>query len=209
MIWGKNQVGAVIDASIEWVAGPNEPEIAGQSNLTPTLGAQVWFQMEQDYPDKKLLSPAANISWLLSFRSEFIRMYGHPPRIDAVAHHCYGAWSTQSAISQCIASVNQAVTFAQVYDIPEVWVTEFAYLPCWPEGEQGSVEFMQAMVEHYKSVPEIKRWAYFQTSYYGTEPWSFGPTCNTSLVNIETGELTIQGQAYRELLYGEAYPSWR
>lgn len=38
MIWGKAQVGVLIEPGIDWVMGFNEPELSTQANITPTLG---------------------------------------------------------------------------------------------------------------------------------------------------------------------------
>lgn len=123
--------------------------------------------------------------------------------MDAIGSHCYGEWTAAQSINKCTASANAAVTWAQARDVPEVWITEFAHLPCWPEGDAGIIEFMETMVAHYRADPTITRWAWFQNSYHGDEPWAFGSYCNTSLVDIDTGELTAFGEAYRELM-----PRW-
>jgi hypothetical protein len=92
------------------------------------------------------------------------------------------------------------VDWAWFHNVPEVWVTEFGHLPCWPDGNAGTVEFMQTMVTYYKEQPTITRWAWFQASYNGDEPWAFGPYCNTSLIDIDTGEMTPFGTEYQALL---------
>lgn len=203
MIWGERQVSAQVMSDVEWVMGFNEPEMAGQANITPALAAKLWREIEQDYPDKKLVSPSASLGWLRDWYAIYWTVYGEAPRIDAVGHHCYGAWNEAFSIAKCKQSVDAVVEWAWVHNIPEVWVTEFAHLPCWPEGDAGTIKFMEAMVTHYRANPTITRWAWFQTSYHGTEPWSFGPYCNTSLVDIDTGELTAFGEAYKDLI-----PRW-
>jgi hypothetical protein len=199
MIWGRAQMSAQVANDVEWVMGFNEPELSTQSNITPTLGAELWRQMEQDYPDKRLVSPSASLSWLSQWWNAYVGMYGQAPRVDAVGSHCYGAWSAATAISKCQSDADQTVAWTQAHGVGEVWVTEFAHLPCWEGGEVGSIEFMQAMVAYYRQQPTITRWAWFQNAYHGTEPWSFGPDCNTSLVDIDTGQLTPMGEAYKAL----------
>lgn len=202
MIWGENQVGAQVSPDVEWVMGFNEPELTGQADILPARGAALWYEVEQDYPSKRLVSPAASLSWLTQWWDIYLAVYGVPPRVDAVASHCYGAWDAAAAISKCEAMADATVAWARDHGIGEVWVTEFAHLPCWSEGEVGSIEFMQAMVAYYRDTPEITRWAWFQNYYHGDEPWAFGPYCNTSLAE-EDGTLTPLGEAYRPHL-----PQW-
>lgn len=203
MIWGKNDVGKPIGGDSEWLLGFNEPELVAQANITPTLGVELWRQVEQAYPDKKLVSPAASISWLTSWWNQYQIAYGEPPRVDAVAGHCYGAWTVDCAVSKCKLHADSLIVWAEARDISEVWITEFAFLPCWPEGDAGTLQFMEEMVVYYQALPRVTRWAWFQNSYHGDEPWAFGPACNTSLVDIDTGELTAFGTMYSTLNYWE------
>lgn len=196
MIWGRGDVGAEIDT--EWVMGFNEPGMPQQANIDPIEGAILWRQIEQDYPDKRLVSPSAGLGWLTAWWAAYLDAYGQPPRVDAVGSHCCGPYNAATAIAWCEANAGHVVAWAVDRGISEVWVTEFAHLPCWIDNAD-SIKFMQAMVTYYRKTPTITRWAWFQNSYHGDEPWAFGPDCNTSLVDIDTGERTALGEAYREL----------
>lgn len=197
MIWGRNQVGAEVADDVEIVLGFNEPELEGQANITPTLAAEMWVQIEQDYPDKLLATPSANTWWLSQWVNAFQAIKGRPPRFEYVAHHCYGAYSADLAISKCTTMAQHVADWARAYGA-KVLVTEFAHLPCWPEGDAGTLGFMEGMVLFYRQDPDIEMWFWFENFYYGTESWAFGPYCNTSLVN-EDGTLTVFGEKYREL----------
>lgn len=199
MIWDETLIGAALGGDSAWVMGFNEPELSGQASVTPTLAAELWREIETLYPDRKLVAPAASKYWLIQFDWMYQTFYGGHPRLDALAVHCYGAWSAAQGTAGCTDKVDVYVDLAQFWGIPEVWVTEFGYLPCWPDGEEGVLAFMEGMVDYYRQNPTVTRWAWFQTSYYGTEPWSFGPHCNTSLIDIETGALTPFGVLYEEL----------
>jgi hypothetical protein len=194
MIYGSN---IPIDINTEWILGFNEPELKSQSNITPTQGAILWREIEQVYPDKKLVSPSASIAWLTQWYSDYVNLYGRPPKMDVVGSHCYGPWNVNTAVGTCKSGAENIVRWAKTRGINEVWITEFAMLPCWSGGESDSVEFMKQMIEYYKEKELITRWAWFQTSYIGNEPWSFGPYCNTSLVDFYSGELTEIGKAYK------------
>jgi hypothetical protein len=197
MVWGRGDVGKEIDTF--WVMGCNECDNPLQGNITPTLYAEIWHTMEMDYPDKRLVSASASLEWLTAWYDSYISRYGEPPRVDAVAHHCYGAYNAEWSIAKCKASARDTIAWAVGRGIAEVWVTEFAHLPCWI-GEADSIKFMQAMVTYYRKTPTITRWAWFQNSYRSDEPWAFGTDCNTSLVDIDTGELTTLGSAYKALM---------
>ena len=51
------------------------------------------------------------------------RLYGVPPRFDALAWHCY-EWQAAG----CIARGKQFVGLARAWGVPEVWCTEFAFV---------------------------------------------------------------------------------
>lgn len=198
MTWAVRNMGQPVGGNSPYVLGPNECEFASQCNATPLEVAEAWALQETAYPDKRLVSPAVvNLEWLTQWWDASSALNGRPPRCNAVAFHCYAGWTWQEAANTCIARVGEAVSWAKERGIKEVWVTEFAYLPCWPDGVEGSILFMQAMIDYFESEPMVTRYAWFQMAYRGDEPWAFGGTCNTSLANVHTWELTPLGEAYR------------
>ena len=132
-------------------------------------------------------SPLAQILWLREFWGIYGAEYGFPPRLDAVGCHCYGVVNTEFSLWKCRRYIDDFVAFAREHGIPEVWVTEFAY--CSPE-------FLVKMRAYYEAIPEVKRIAWFQVTYEGSEPWAPWLGCNSSLADYETGELTELGNAY-------------
>lgn len=196
MLWGAGYVGESLGGNSEWLMGFNEPDLEYQANISPTKAARLWKEIELLYP-RKLVSPSVlSISWLTSWYNEYLRIYGTSPRIDAVGIHCYAALNPSHSIYQCKELSREAMQWATDRNISEVWVTEYAYLPCLKGGVQGSIDFMVAMREYFDSEPMITRDAWFQLSYKGDEPWAWGPSCNTSLVDFYSGELTVLGEAY-------------
>lgn len=196
MLWDETFVGNPLYGTSRWLMGFNEPELPSQANISPRDAAVLWREIESIYPSKYLVSPSVlYLSWLDRWYSEYQNLYGRSPRVDAVGVHCYGGWNALEAITLCKAKLEATITWAEERGIRQIWVTEYAYLPCM-EGVQGSIDFMEAMREYFDSKEIITRDAWFQLSYRGDEPWAFGPHCNTSLVDFYTGRKTALGDAY-------------
>lgn len=201
MIWGKGDVGKPVSTFSGWLLGFNEPDIAGQANLTPEAGAVLWHSLEMLYPDHSLVSPATTSThWLTQWWDTYMALYSRSPRVDAVAHHCYGDWdNVGTSVNKCLYSVDHCVDWADARGIPEVWVTEFAFTGYESYDDDRAILYMKEMVEYFHQIPKITRYAWFQTRYKGTEPWSFGPDRNTSLIDYDSQELTSLGHAYKDL----------
>jgi len=194
MVWGRD-VPTQLGGNSTTVLGPNEPDMKGQSNLTPEEGAQVWRTMEQTYPDKRLISPVPSHEdpeWLVRFRDAYKKAYGRWPRLDGLAMHCY-----IPERGGCIALGQKFVRWAREWGVPEVWVTEFAFLPKWAPDAEGQAREWVAWLE---AEPMIKRYAPF-TSYIPGGTWSWPhtePEANPSLfVGTESTELTEMGRWYQ------------
>jgi hypothetical protein len=198
MIWGREQVGRELGGSDGYVMGFNEPELESQSNITPQEGAELWRRVEELYGEYRLVSPGClSISWLDEMWEEYVERYDEEPRFDALAAHCYGnSVRSSSAVSWCKAVLEEFISWARDKGVREVWLTEYAFLPCLPEGIDGSVAFMRGMREYVDREDMITRDAWFQLTYRGDESWAFGEKCNTSLVWFDDGGLTRLGIEY-------------
>lgn len=197
MIWNASQIGREITPD-RWLMGFNEPDQAGQADMTPLEGATAWRELEEAYPDRSLVSPGVSrLGWLEEWRQAYIDTYGEPPRVDALGFHCYGAFNAAAAFETCKAQTRNAVALAGRWGVDEVWLTEFAMVPCW-NGMDDSIAFLRSMLDWLSTQPKVSRAAWFQTTYRGDESWAFGPDCNTSLVDYDTGELTPLGAAWSD-----------
>ena len=196
MIWGAGQVGAAVSGDSNWLMGFNEPGVSGQADLAPQMAAGLWRDVEELYPDKRLTTPCVlRLGWLSDWWSEYENEHGIAPRADAVCIHCYSSdvSSGHNAAVDCQRKMTDAIAWGQERGIGEVWVSEFAFLPCW--GEDKALEYMRKLVDWFP--PEVTRYAWFQLSYSGGEGWGWGEDCNTSLVGFEDGQLTPLGSTYR------------
>lgn len=109
----------------DWLMGFNEPDLAGQADLTPDEAAQLWRIVEAKWPDKLLVAPVPSHLhpyWLHGFYAAYVTRYGQAPRLDALAMHCY-----LPTAQECIALAEQYEGLAQAWGIREGWVTEFAW----------------------------------------------------------------------------------
>jgi Glycosyl hydrolase catalytic core len=193
MIWGAGDVSATLGGNSQWIMGFNEPDSASQANLSPAQAATLWYQIEQTYPNRKLLAPApsgADANWLVDFRNAYIAAYGTPPRLDGLAVHCY-AWYA----SQCIPFTQQFESWASSWGVPEVWVTEFSFATTSPSSPSQSLQEAQQFISWLEGQPQVTHLAWFASKIQGTE-WWLPPGFDTPLANWSTGQLTSFGTMY-------------
>ncbi|KAF7966055.1 hypothetical protein HWV62_40244 [Athelia sp. TMB] len=95
MLWGSDATNwtvaadAAIAAGAKHLLGFNEPDNAGQSNITPATAAQLWIEHMEPYAGKvKLVGPAVTngggVQWLQQFLGNCTEC-----TIDAIAMHWY------------------------------------------------------------------------------------------------------------------------
>lgn len=199
MIWGAANVTKPLGGNSQWLMGFNEPDLTSQADISPAFAAELWHQIEQLYPSRKLLAPApsnnpdgfsTNPSWLADFRSAYISMYGGPPRMDGLAVHCY----RQSA-SECITLTSQFGYTATLWNVPEVWVTEFSFSLTSPSNPKQAIREAHTFVNWMEGQPRVTRFAWFATKFQGTEIWA-DPRFYTPLVDWNTGQLSAFGNMY-------------
>ncbi|KAG8986379.1 hypothetical protein FRB93_005294 [Tulasnella sp. JGI-2019a] len=119
MQWGSGGItglaAAVKATGTQAVLGFNEPDNAGQANLTPAAAAALWKQyiqpLKTTYPNLKLISPAvtnggapSGIAWLDSFFASCVGC-----KFDGVAIHWYGGGT---------GDLEPFVTSAYKYNLP-------------------------------------------------------------------------------------------
>jgi hypothetical protein len=72
-----------------------------------------------------------------------------------------------------------------------------------PQGRYAE-QYIRRMMQWLSSESKVQRYAYFEMSYEGSEPWAF--SWNTSLTDWDTGELTNLGRAFN--LQNHAWIPW-
>jgi len=179
------------------VLGFNEPDL-NRDPITPERAAVEWRLVELANPTRKLVSPAPSHlhpDWLYKFYNAYLAQFGQPPRLNALAIHCY-----QDA-SVCMAVVNQVLNYANAWNVPEVWVTEFAFSEAWSAAYPSGDWRIEAdlFIDWARAQKLIARLYWWATRYESDNPeawWSYG--WHTNLLDWDTGMLTERGAYYKE-----------
>ena len=172
----------------------NECDRPDQCNTSPESAAVWWRQVEQTYPERKLVGPntsRAGMDWLLAWHAAYVRLYGETPRIWALGIHCYNpsAWCQDWTLAN-IALARQWTESGQV------WVTEWATAGCYysearPVTIEAAVDDAAALQAWFAANPGVARIAWFIARWDGQR-------CASALIGPD-GALTAYGVWHRSL----------
>ncbi|GAB3673794.1 hypothetical protein GCM10027589_43690 [Actinocorallia lasiicapitis] len=163
MIWSAKDIGQVGQVQGRTLLGFNEPDMAGQANMSVEQALDLWPQLEKT--GKRLGSPApvwgGDIPgrWLDQFmRGAEQRGY----RVDFIALHFYTKnFDTATAVSELKGYLER--TYAR-YRKP-IWLTEFAlinheggmfYPPLWQQAA-----FVKSATSMLAKLPYLERYAWY------------------------------------------------
>lgn len=212
MLWSGAHIGAQLSGDATWLMGFNEPDIAGQANMTPEAAALAWATVEQTYPDRKLVSPGVmSLTWLINWRAAYYTAYGQAPKVDAVGVHWYYQ-ADGNPLQSFKCQVQLAENLAQQWGVAEVWVTEFAYYPCWSDTATAA-QFVRDAFTWLDTRPMVTRAFWFQTFWYNDgrdseRDWAPPQDCYSGL-GLDDGSLTSIGEAFLEMSgNGGVNPNW-
>jgi len=204
MIYNATQIGAALSGDGTWLLGFNEPDVPGQADMSPDAGAAAWHRLMESYPDRRLVSPSAlELTWLARWYEIYRRIYGKPPRMDALGVHWYYEANGDPLVS-FLAQVHRAVELARASEVPEVWLTEFALYPSW---RFNSAAFLKAAYALLDTMPLVTRAFWYQAFWWndGRESerrWAPPHDCYSGLA-LADGTLTEIGRAFAGQL-----PDW-
>jgi len=177
------------------ILGFNEPDRPDQANLTAYVAAQLWPLVEGLAGSRPLVGPAVShegVTWLPAFYQAHRTLWGHPPRMDGgLAVHCY-----LNDPGRCRAVVEQVIGYADSWDLPGVWVTEFMFWPWLPAKELQAREFIEWMEQE----PHVLGYAWFPTRLE-CGAWTWDQSClfaDNALITID-GALTNWGRFYASI----------
>jgi hypothetical protein len=213
MIWGKADAKALLAGSIklqgnsDYILGFNEPDLRSQAYLSPQEAADLWYQLEKQYPDKRLVSPAMSrydffdVSgeaerWLPQFRDLYHRTYGGYPRFDALAVHCYA--SPAKAWTSCQELIRWYEQKAVEWGVSGgIWVTEYGFPADQCRSQTGcewsaAVDALNRFTDWLKTRPQVRRYAWFAARIQGSETWWNLPNWTTRLVDCPDGSATCK-----------------
>jgi hypothetical protein len=196
MFWGAGDltsetVAAVNESAATHVLGFNEPDMEGQSNMTPEECLDLWPQLMT--LKQRLGSPApADWNWLERFMPEAKR---RGLRVDFVCVHRYPDFSNPGAVDEMEAMLEGAY---RRYGLP-VWLTEFgaADVAAWHQPQFGTPtpemarSFLKTMLALLERLPFVERYAWFADRVGKT--YALG-----TILELNGGPLTPLGEIYRE-----------
>lgn len=181
MIWGDWGIGDVpLLCPGEWLMEFNEPDLVLQANIQALRCPSLIYAIEQAYPERKKVAPAAsqvNPLWIVQCREAFIAEYGRPPDWDALAVHGY-----VGRAEEMIYITEKYIELAQAWGIPEVWITEWAIPVCINGSLSSSLLESQKIIEYFESESLITRYAWFIDYQDPNAWWYASPECDTSLL---------------------------
>jgi hypothetical protein len=196
-VWGEYLVDQAIQIGIggnsPYVLGFNEPDREDQANLTPLEAAPLWHTLTEAHTERLFASPAIveSDTWLTDFRTEYIGMYGEPPRMDVIDIHCYA----DDPVSD-LARVDYALARASDWAINEVWVSEFQY---GHRQEQGAADRLVEFFDGLESRLPVTKIFWFSVHIPSPlPPWYPSDWLAPNLIDTD-GELTELGQVYSSL----------
>ena len=183
-----------------WLLGFNEPDLAGQANLTPDAAVALWPKLEST--GLRLVSPAVASPWTRSqthpdrtWLDDFMGQADRRRlRVDAIALHFYGDWTDPETVRFIERDVRRVHAR---YKRP-VWVTEIGTLPAWSwEGRapraaptrRRAAAHLRRVMAMFGRLPYVKRVAWFMDR-------CDGPCASSSLFGA-TGRPTALGRALR------------
>jgi hypothetical protein len=198
MVWGRPSLNGPIAGGSKYVLGFNEPNFAGQSDMTPTQAAQSWPQVEalahaQGIP---IVAPGVNFCGSASDPSGCSDPSVTDPytylhdffnacpgcEVDYIAVHWYNCdLPSLQAYIDGNASLAGFVQFGK-----PIWLTEFACDGSHSVADQDA--YMRAAIPYLEGNSHVFRYSWFSAS----------PIPNALLMN-SNGSLTSLGQTYVDL----------
>ena len=182
MIWGAGVPDSVTGNSSHLLGG-NECDLDNQCNVSPQDYVAIWHLIEERFPNRKLVAPVPSHlhpEWIVQFRDAYIAQHQQPPRLDALAVHCY-LWTAQ----ECITLTNQYIGWANQWGIQDIWVTEFAFFTGNVRSMDATLAEANAYIVWMRSQPIVSHFAWFAARIDESEWWANSPGYNSPLFTID------------------------
>ncbi len=181
----------------------NEPSSATQANISPVDAAGLIYHLVEECEPRVWASPGQistdtfdGLVWMTETWDAYRAKFGHWPPIPVMAIHCY-TWQGRAQV--CIDRLQAALDWTAAHDMRGVLVTEVAILPCYVGIEVAVIE-NDKLYTWVMDQPRVLGYAHFAQLVRGDEVWAIKPaTCNTSLFDWKTRELSPFGVWYRDV----------
>jgi RNA polymerase sigma factor (sigma-70 family) len=195
MIWGRQNVTAATLAQAKRegrvLLGFNEPDMAGQADMSVEDALAAWPQLEGT--GMRLGSPAVAFGgdkaggWLDRFMTG---AHERGLRVDFITVHWYGSDFSDAAVGQFLGYVDAV---HKRYGLP-IWVTEYGLInfsgsPKYPTGAQAAA-FIKGSTQGMESRSYVERYAWFGLPAVG-DSVDFG-------LYTDGNSPTEAGRAYRQ-----------
>ena len=176
-----------------YLLGFNEPDNAGQANMTPAEAAALWPKLERT--GLILGSPAPAVptdGWLARFITIARRRH---LRVNFIALHYYQDFTDPSAVSEL---KSQLIAIHRQFGKP-IWITEIGAMDIRQWGEPmlhgptrtRAVGYMRRSFAMLDKLSFVRRYAWFTD-----ECWS-DSGCHASSLFDASGHVTAVGRAFR------------
>ena len=196
MFWSRKDLTAENLAAIDQsaathVLGFNEPDMDGQSNMTPEECLELWPRLMT--LKQRLGSPApASAKWLGKFMPEAKR---RGLRIDFLCLHRYPDISDPNAVGEIEAMIEDA---HRKYGLP-VWLTECgaADVTAWHQPQLSrptpgmANNFVKQLLAMLERLPAVERYAWFAERV--GEEYGLG-----TIFDLQASRITPLGEIYRD-----------
>jgi len=196
MFWSAQDVtdenlAAVNQSAATHVLGFNEPDMDGQSNMTPEECLELWPRLMT--LKQRLGSPApASAKWLGKFMPEAKR---RGLRIDFLCLHRYPDISDPNAVGEIEAMIEDA---HRKYGLP-VWLTECgaADVTAWHQPQLSrptpgmANNFVKQLLAMLERLPAVERYAWFAERV--GEEYGLG-----TIFDLQASRITPLGEIYRD-----------
>lgn len=182
---------AVNESTATHVLGFNEPDMDGQSNMTPDECLELWPKLMA--LKQSLGSPApAGWTWLDKFMPEAKR---RGLRVDFVCVHSYPDISDPNAVNEIEGIVEGTY---RKYGLP-VWLTESgsADISAWHQPQlckptpEMAQDFLKRLMDMLERLPFVERYAWFADRV--SDEYGLG-----SIFDPHASRITTMGEIYRD-----------
>jgi hypothetical protein len=172
MIWGQNEVTAANLAKVKTegrtLLGFNEPDLAGQAEMTVERALDLWPQLQNT--GMRLGSPAVAYGgntpggWLDRFMTGVKQ---RNLRVDFITLHWYGSDFSSAAVGHFMSYVKAV---HDRYKLP-IWITEYGLMnftgePKFPNTRQITA-FITESTKQLEAAPYVERYAWFSLPAVG------------------------------------------
>jgi hypothetical protein len=165
MLWGMFMVDrwftaadTAISTGSRFILGFNEPDDPQQANMSPSDAAAQYRRYVTPYADKVTLGTPAvtngggamGLQWMRQYLASCSCSCGQ----KFMAIHWYGA---ASAIDEFKQHVIDAIDLASVYNLEEIWITEFGSFG----NNTAQIQFLYEIIPWLDAEEKVGRYAYF------------------------------------------------